>query len=166
MAESPPIAFDAAVLLALAEKNAIAWQAVRLLRGGIDPEPVMVVTPAPIADLAYEVRLAANARQTSLGMIALKSLRSEWGFREVGQRAFDPHVVSHHVAVVFARRLLRPRCNTSAETVIEAALQGCRLLLSWDEDLVKIPPDKLKAVLVGLNLHPLRVMTPLEISRQ
>lgn len=165
MADPAFLALDTAVLLGLAAGHADAAKAIKLLREQI-PGGTFVVTPAPITELAYCVAQLAGDEQAVHAALALRSLRGEWGFQEIAPAALPRPVVAGHVSALFAARLLRPGCQSAAETLVEAALHGCRLLLTWDHDLADLSPKRLRATLVERGLAPLRVMTPRDILRQ
>ncbi|MEY2882077.1 MAG: hypothetical protein RLZZ15_4457 [Verrucomicrobiota bacterium] len=150
MSDAALIALDATVLLGLAEDNSAAWHAVKLLREQVEGSEI-VVTPAAIIELALVVeRLPAGEPVRGLAVLALRSLRGEWAFREVDAAAFDAAALDRHAAAL---------------ALLEAAALPCRLLVTWDPDLTALPVGKLRTFLRERSLHPLRVASPLAVAQ-
>ena len=164
MSEPALIALDATVLLGLAENNLLAGRAVELLRERVERCQI-VVTPAPIVELALVLeRLPASEPVRRLADLALRSLRGDWGFRELDDAGYDRTAFDAHDTALIESGLLPAGARSSAMALLEAAARSCRMLVTWDRALAELPPGRLRLFLLGRGLHPLRVATPRAVA--
>ena len=165
MPEPAPIAVDTTVLLWWAEDS--GRKTVARLHEKF-PGSRIIVTPASIAELECCLGQEKHPDLPRLARTVFASLLETWKFQVVAPAAFVPDAVSRHVAALVRANLLPPACRLPAVSIVEAALQGSRLLLSWDEDLTTMRGarlTKLRKTLRESGLVELTLMTPVEAVR-
>lgn len=163
----PPSALvgvDSNVAFDLADAHEDSLDALDAIRARL-PSVTLCVPPTVAAELAHA---AAQREDREKGEAALRFLtrHRDWGFRIVN---FVP--VGHGIVELIAnhlrnRGLIPPAEVNDSMILAEAALLGCRVLLSRDRHLRGIEFERLSVELAGFDVVAPVVATPREIVRR
>src|SRR5205814_311599 len=94
-----------------------------------------IVPPTALHETALNATRGTSARKREAALAALARLRSDWNFEPVNLVPVG-HGIVEHIADTLRERGLIPAAERNDSFVLaEAALLGCRVLLTSDEHL-------------------------------
>jgi rRNA-processing protein FCF1 len=156
------VAVDTKVLMDMAHGHAPTIDAME--RCAERPNLALVVTPTVVHELAWGAEHWDDAKKKASATKALTSLL-RWKINPLNLKPVG-HGICEAVSVQLARRGYLPaEERNDAFVLVEAALCGAKILVTWDGHLSGIPTENLAALLTEFHLAPVLVTTPAKINR-
>ena len=158
------IAADTNVLLDLALEVEAVVDALATIRQRL-PEARFVVPPTVLHELALAVRTGETDRLRKAALRALSQLRA-WGFEPLNLVPVGHGIVEQIAAEIRHRDLVPAEEMNDSLIIAEAALLGCRMLLSGDAHLRGVDFPTLTLLLQDRHVAAPVIATPREIVRK
>jgi predicted nucleic acid-binding protein len=145
MPQSPIVAVDTNVLIDFADKDETVVDCFSTLKKKL-PKALIIVVPTVIAELVH-LSKSAEHETAGLSVIALKSLRSPWGFNPLNLIPVGHGIVEETARKIRAARLLPEEELHDSMIIVEAGLTKATILLTSDGHLSEIRHEELKKIL-------------------
>lgn len=129
------------------------------------PEPLILIPPTVIDELALAHDDAADAEEQRLAGIALTSLRIKWKFRPMDLEPVGHGIVERIAANIRERGYLPAEEFNDSFILAEAALLGCVLLVTADNHLLDVPAGPLRLLLNTHDVAAPLIVSPRKIAR-
>ena len=155
------IAADTNVLLDLALEVEAVVDALATIRQRL-PEARFVVPPTVLHELALAVRTGETDRLRKAALRALSQLRA-WGFEPLNLVPVGHGIVERIAAEIRDRDLVPAEELNDSLIIAEAALLGCRMLVSSDAHLRGVDFPRLTLLLKNSHVAAPVIATPREI---
>ena len=168
--ESPPprnalIAVDTNVLLDMALADDDVLDAIETIRKRISSAQ-FIVPPTVAHELVDQLDHADTKRKRDAAKTALQKLHRQWRFELINLVPVGHGIVEQIARRLHHQRLLPPEEVNDAMVLAEAALLGCRMLLTSDAHLRGIDFQKLSLELHACDVAAPLIATPREIVRK
>jgi predicted nucleic acid-binding protein len=158
------IAADTNVLLDLALEVEAVVDALDTIRQR-SPTARLVVPPTVLHELVLAMRSGETERIRNAAHRALSELRT-WGFEPLNLVPVEHGIVERIAGEIRHRDLIPAEELNDSLIVAEAALLGCRMLLSGDAHLRGVDFQSLTLILKDLHVAAPVIATPREIVRK
>jgi hypothetical protein len=145
------VAVDTNILLRLAEKDELAFDAIEVVRGLLRPSEFLV-SPTAFLELNMLARHSDEAHVRACAMQALTDFRAEWRFNPALLNSLQKALVLNAAAKLLASGLLPTGERNDARIVAESAVLNCVLLVSNDSHLLQADHRRLALLFRQLDL--------------
>ncbi|MDR0901984.1 MAG: DNA-binding protein [Opitutaceae bacterium] len=157
-------AVDTNVLLDLALPRDVVHDAISLMRRRLAGGCVFAVLPAVLEELRH-IQEADSGPAGTLARHTLETLLRDRTFQPVDFTSVGYDIIECAAGRILDARLLPSAERHDAEITAQAALADCQILLTSDNHLLDIPPDRLRLLLRAQDMGCPIIVSPQKVVR-